>query len=116
MYRGLAFTPIAPAKPAIPSMQVGTHADWLNMNPELLPKLLGFVSQGLTQNKTAAASSQAIKFLCEKCAEHLAEEATMQQLLQMYLGTLQLQLDTVDRVDLVAALSFVVGQMPLPQV
>jgi len=95
---------------------VGTHSDWLAENPELLPSLLGFVSQGLTQDKTAAASSQAMKHLCEKCAQHLAEESTMRQLLHMYLGTLQLQLHTADRVDLIAAMSFVVSQMPLPQV
>ena len=95
---------------------VGTHSDWLNKNPALLPQLLGFVSHGLTQEKTAAASSQAMKHLCEKCAEHLAEEATMAQLLQMYLGTLQLQLHTADRVDLIAALAFVVSQLPLHQV
>lgn len=96
--------------------QVGTHSDWLAANPSLLPTLLTFVAQGLTHDKTAAASSQAMKHLCEKCAEHLAEEATMQQLLHMYLGTLQLQLHTPDRVDLIAALSFVVSQMSITQV
>jgi hypothetical protein len=34
----------------------------------------------------------------------------------MYLGTLNLQLHCADRVDLIAALSFVVSQMPLQQV
>ena len=102
------------APPARP--QVGTHSDWLSHNPALLPPLLTFVAEGLTQDKTAAAASQAMKHLCEKCAEHLAEEATMAQLLQMYLGTLQLKLQTADRVDLIAALAFVVSQMPLHQV
>jgi len=96
---------------------VGTYADWLNENSSLLPPLLVFVSQGLSQDRTAAAASQAMKQLCEKCAEHLAEEQTMQQLLQMYHGTLQLPaLHCADRVDLIAALSFVVSQMPLAQV
>lgn len=35
----------------------------------------------------------------------------MQQLLQMYLGTLPLQLQPADRVDLISALAFVVSQM-----
>jgi len=95
---------------------VGTHSDWLQQNPDLLPQMLSFVSNGLRHDRTAAAASQAMKNLCEKCAPHLAHADTMQQLLTMYQGTLQLQLSAADRVDLIAALSFVVSQMPLEQV
>mmetsp|Transcript_46187 Transcript_46187/g.76370 ORF Transcript_46187/g.76370 Transcript_46187/m.76370 type:complete len:952 (-) Transcript_46187:199-3054(-) len=95
---------------------VGTYANWLNKNPEMLPQQLSFVSQGLAQDSTAAAASQSMKHLCDACAEHLAEDATMGQLLQMYRGTIELPLHCADRVDLIAALSFVVSQMPLPRV
>jgi len=57
-----------------------------------------------------------MKHLCDSCAEHLAAEATMQQLLQMYLGTLTLQLTPADRVDLISALAFVVSQMELQHI
>eukprot|EP00320_Phaeocystis_rex_P016070 CAMPEP_0119067774 /NCGR_PEP_ID=MMETSP1178-20130426/10153_1 /TAXON_ID=33656 /ORGANISM="unid sp, Strain CCMP2000" /LENGTH=44 /DNA_ID= /DNA_START= /DNA_END= /DNA_ORIENTATION= len=40
----------------------------------------------------AAAASQSMKQLCDACAEHLADEASMTQLLQMYHGTLRLSL------------------------
>lgn len=95
---------------------VGTYANWLSRHPEMLPHMLNFVTQGLSADRSAAAASQAMKHLCDACAEHLAEEGTMAQLLQMYHGTLALQLHTADRVDLIAALAFVVSQMPLPQV
>ena len=65
---------------------VGTYANWLNRNAEMLPAQLTFVSQGLSADVTAPAASQAMKHLCDACAEHLAEEATMSQLLQMYHG------------------------------
>ena len=51
---------------------------------------------------------QAMKHLCDACAEHLAEDATMQQLLQMYLGTIALPLHCADRVGLIMALSLVI--------
>jgi len=95
---------------------VGTYANWLSRHPEMLSPMLTFVTHGLSVDKSAAASSQAMKHLCDACAEHLAEEGTMAQLLQMYHGTLALTLHTADRCDLIAALSFVVSQMPLPQV
>ena len=56
-----------------------------------------------------------MKHLCDACAEHLAEAATVAQLLTMYNGALNLDLHVHDRVDLIAALTFVVSQMPLPQ-
>ena len=56
-----------------------------------------------------------MKHLCDACAEHLAEAATVAQLLTMYNGALNLELHVHDRVDLIAALTFVVSQMPLPQ-
>ena len=95
---------------------VGTYSTWLAKNPPLLPPLLQFVSNGLSQPATAAAASQAMKLLCDSCAEHLSEAATMQQLLQMYLGTLQLPLAIADRVDLISALAFVVSQMDLEHI
>lgn len=90
---------------------VGTYATWLNKNPELLPPLLTFVSGGLGSPKTAPATSQALKSLCDQCADHLNDDATMAQLLQMYRGALALDLQPPDRVDLIAALSSVVSNM-----
>ena len=113
---------LLPTLPVVGQLQstairtVGTYSNWLSKNPQLLPPLLTFVSNGLRLEATAAASSQAMKLLCDSCAEHLAEPNTMQQLLQMYLGTLQLPLAVADRVDLVAALAFVVSQMELEQI
>jgi len=92
---------------------VGTYANWLSRNPQELIALLTFVSGGLNEDKTAAAAAQAMRHLCEGCAEHLATEATMQQLLQMYQGTLPLQLQPADRVDLISALAFVVSMMEM---
>ena len=40
----------------------------------------------------------------------------MTQLLQMYLGTLRLQLHNADRVDLISALAYVVSQLPPAQI
>ena len=113
---------LLPTLPVVGQLQstairtVGTYSNWLSKNPQLLPPLLTFVSNGLRLEATAAAASQAMKLLCDSCAEHLAEPNTMQQLLQMYLGTLQLPLAVADRVDLVAALAFVVSQMELEQI
>ena len=94
---------------------IGTYASWLNRNHELLPSLLTHVSRGLADQKTAAAASQALKHMCEACAEHLAEDAPMAELVGMYHGTLALPLHPADRVDLVSALAFVISQMELPQ-
>lgn len=113
---------LLPTLPAIGQLQptairtVGTYSNWLSKNPTLLPPMLQFVSNGLMSEATAAAASQAMKHLCDSCAEHLASEDAMRQLLQMYLGTLQLQLAAPDRVDLISALAFVVSQMELPQI
>jgi len=111
------FLQLLPSLPAVGSLQsttirtVGTYAAWLNRNPTLLPPLLTFVSNGLTSQTTTAAAAQAMKHLCEACAEHLAQEATMQQLLVVYHGTLALNLLPADRVDLITALAFCVSQM-----
>jgi hypothetical protein len=92
---------LLPTLPAIGQLQptairtVGTYSNWLSKNPTLLPPMLQFVSNGLMSEATAAAASQAMKHLCDSCAEHLASEDAMRQLLQMYLGTLQLQLAAV---------------------
>ena len=91
---------------------VGTYSHWLSRNPAQLPPLLAFVSNGLSTPACAGAASQAMKALCDACAEHLCEEGTMVQLLQMYRGTLALPLQPADRVDLVAALAAVVSNMP----
>jgi len=111
--------PTLPAVGELPNTcirTIGTYANWLNRNPEGLPHLLNFVSQGLAKDSTAAAASQAMKHLCDACAEHLSDDATMVQLLQMYRGTQPLPLHPADRVDLIAALSFVVSQMDLPKI
>ena len=108
---------LLPTLPAVGQLQatairtVGTYSNWLSKNEHLLPPMLTFVSNGLANEGTAAAASQAMRHLCDSCAEHLAGEQTMRQLLQMYLGTLQLQLTSADRVDLIAALAFVISQM-----
>ena len=83
------FLQLLPSLPAVGTLQstairtVGTYAAWLHRNPSLLPPLLTFVSNGLTNQATTAAAAQAMKHLCESCAEHLAEEATMRMLLKM---------------------------------
>lgn len=113
---------VLPTLPAVGELSntairtVGTYANWLSRHPEVLPQMLTFVTRGLSSDKSAAAASQAMKHLCDACAEHLAEESTMAELLQMYHSTLELELHTADRVDLVAALSFVVSQLPLSHV
>ena len=110
---------LLPTLPAVGQLQptairtVGTYANWLSRNPQLLMTMLSFVSSGITSEATAAAASQAMKHLCDACAEHLAQSETMAQLLQMYHSTLSLRLSPADRVDLIAALSFVVSQMEL---
>lgn len=112
---------LLPALPAAGELQttcirtIGTYASWLNRNHELLPSLLTHVSRGLADQKTAAAASQALKHMCEACAEHLAEDAPMAELVGMYHGTLALPLHPADRVDLVSALAFVISQMEPPQ-
>lgn len=116
------FMRLIPTLPAVGELQntcirtIGTYANYLSRNAEMLPPLLQYVSQGLTQPESAAAASQAMKHLCDACAEHLADEQTMAMLLLMYHGTLQLELKNADRVDLISALAFVISQMALPQV
>ena len=95
---------------------VGTYAHWFSSNAELLPQMLAYVSQGLTQSAMAAAAAQSMKQLCDACSEHLADESSMTQLLQMYHGTLRLSLHNADRVDLVSALAYVVSQLAPAQV
>ena len=114
------FLQLLPSMPALGTLQstairtVGTYAAWLHRNPQLLPPLLTFVSNGLTQQSTTAAAAQAMKHLCEACAEHLAQEETMRQLLAVYHGTLALALLPADRVDLITALSSCVSQVRSP--
>ena len=95
---------------------IGTYSNWLSRNPTLIPPMLSFVANGLTNEVTAAAASQAMRHLCDSCAEHLAAADTMSQLLSMYMGTLALQLTPADRVDLISALAFVVSQMDLASI
>jgi hypothetical protein len=108
---------LLPSLPAVGQLQstairtIGTYAHWLSRNPNLLPQLLQHVTNGLASEATMSASAQALKHVCEACAEHMATEATVTQLLAMYKGTLELQLRTADRVDLVTALSFVISNM-----
>ena len=110
---------LLPSLPPVGTLQstairtVGTYAAWLHRNPSLLPPLLTFVSNGLTSQATAAAAAQALKHMCESCAENLAEQATMSQLISVYQGTLPLELPTADRVDIITALSSCVSQMPV---
>ena len=110
---------LLPSLPPVGTLQstairtVGTYAQWLHRNPSLLPPLLTFVSNGLTSQATAAAAAQALKHMCESCAENLAEQATMSQLISVYQGTLALELPTADRVDILTALSSCVSQMPV---
>ena len=115
------FMRLLPTLPAVGELQstcirtVGTYARWFGQNPELLPQILAYVSQGLTQEAMAAPAAQSMRHLCDACAEHLADEASMTQLVQMYLGTLALPLHNADRVDLISALAFVVSQLPSAQ-
>ena len=113
---------LLPTLPAVGELQVtsirtvGTYAHWFGSNAELLPQMLAYVSQGLAQETMAAAAAQSMKQLCDACSEHLADESSMAQLLQMYHGTLRLALHNADRVDLVSALSYVVSQLAPAQV
>lgn len=95
---------------------VGTYSAWLSRNPEHLPPLLTFVSNGLSVPASAPAASHALKHLCDACSEHLADEATMAQLLTMYRNALALSLQAADRIDLVAALAYVVSNMAPAQI
>jgi hypothetical protein len=84
---------LLPTLPAVGELQVtsirtvGTYANWFSSNAELLPQMLAYVSQRLTQEAMAAAAAQSMKHLCDACSEHLADESSMTQLLQMYHGT-----------------------------
>jgi len=82
---------LLPTLPAVGELQstcirtVGTYARWFGANPELLPQTLAYVSQGLTQAAMAAPAAQSMRHLCDACAEHLADEASMTQLVQVLL-------------------------------
>ena len=71
---------LLPTLPAVGDLQntcirtVGTYAHWFSSNAELLPQMLQYVSQGLTQEAMAAAAAQSMKQLCDACSEHLADE------------------------------------------
>ena len=113
---------LLPTLPAVGELQntcirtVGTYANWFGSNADLLPSMLSYVAQGLTQEAMAAAAAQSMKQLCDACSEYLADETSMTQLLQMYHGTLRLALHNADRVDLVSALAYVVSQLAPAQV
>ena len=77
---------LLPTLPAVGDLQntcirtVGTYAHWFSSNAELLPQMLQYVSQGLTQEAMAAAAAQSMKQLCDACSEHLSDDTSGREL------------------------------------
>jgi transportin-3 len=51
---------------------VGKYAPWLGRNPDYLKPILPFLATGLSIPKSASASANAIKILCESCNSTLS--------------------------------------------
>lgn len=93
---------------------ISRYTEWVEQHPARIPEVLTFITTGFdpTDKDISAAAAQAMNFLCQDCAEHLAPY--FEQLL-VFFNSVKEQLTVDDLLAVAEAIAYVVASMPAPQ-
>ncbi|TPX49561.1 hypothetical protein SeMB42_g01357 [Synchytrium endobioticum] len=91
---------------------IGRYAEWTKRHSTFIPYQLNFVSKGFDDADCTAASSQAMRFLCESCGLLLVDYLNE---LHPFYNQLMSKLGKEDRREVAEAISHVIAAVPLPR-
>jgi len=77
---------------------IAKFSPWLNSHPEALRPLLEYVVRGLGPSKTGTLAAESLQELCDDCAEHMAGNANLEGLMQIYNNIDSLELPQQEKI------------------
>ncbi|KAJ2304015.1 Nuclear import receptor [Coemansia sp. Cherry 401B] len=95
------------------TLVIGRYTEWTYEHPQYVAFQLSYIAEGFKEREVAAASAQALKYLCQDCARFLADH--WRDLLGFFgdvaaAGTL----DDADVIEVSVALAHVISAVPAP--
>ena len=91
------------------TLVVGRYSEWSRYHPQFIERELNFISTGFGMDEVAAASSLALKYLCESCSELMIPY--LSQLHPFYVQSQQ-RLSSYEMRELTEAMALIVNSMP----
>ncbi|KAJ2502789.1 Nuclear import receptor [Coemansia sp. RSA 1972] len=94
------------------TLVIGRYTEWTHEHPQYVSFQLAFIADGFKERTVAAASAQALKYLCQDCAEFLAVH--WRDVLGFFGDIASGTLDAADVVEISVALAHVISAVPAP--
>ncbi|KAJ2538294.1 Nuclear import receptor [Coemansia sp. RSA 1853] len=94
------------------TLVIGRYTEWTHEHPQYVSFQLAFIADGFKERTVAAASAQALKYLCQDCAVFLANH--WRDVLGFFGDVASGTLDAADVVEISVALAHVISAVPAP--
>ncbi|KAG8932286.1 Nuclear import receptor [Tulasnella sp. 418] len=109
--------PQLPAHPKVryaATLVISRYSEWTDRHPEYIPFQLQYVSAGFDDPdlEVAAASGQAMKYLCKDCRSHLVEYLPQ---LHSFVQTVGPKLIQDDRLQVYEAIAYIISSMRMEE-
>ncbi|KAJ2233203.1 Nuclear import receptor [Coemansia sp. RSA 485] len=96
------------------TLVIGRYTEWTYEHPQYVPFQLSYIVEGFKDREVAAASAQALKYLCQDCSRFLA--AHWAELLRFFAETASSgTLEDADVIEFAEALAHVVSAVQAPE-